>query len=179
MEVIGKINVNFSVSSDNPKYLYITDLSDWVYSENLPSYVEIIIPGSKKVKTYSFKKHKNNIFNSHNLGLSCFKGDCNDENYVDLPDGIYSVCVKSGYENIEDTKYYLKTDKFEIEYGEVVTKVSLDNLEQNFINLMLKIKYILDVAKYHTMLGNFMKANRYFEESSKLLRRFKECKDCL
>ena len=179
MDVIGNININFEITSNSPLYLDIRDLSDWIYAEQLPSYILVTIPGSKKPKTFSFKKFKTNTFNSHNLGLSCFTNDCRDETYVDLPDGIYTICVKSGLENIENTQYYLKTDRFEIEYGKVLVKYGIDNLEQNFINLMVKIKYILDAAKYNTMIGDFVKANRYFQESKKLLKRFVDCKNCL
>ena len=179
MDLIGNININFEVSSKSPLYLIVEDLSDWIYAENLPSYVLVTIPGSKKPKTFSFKKEKRNVFNSHNLGLSCFTNDCKDEVYVDLPDGIYTVCVKSGFEGIENTQYYLKTDRFEIEYGKVMVKYGIDNVDQNFMDLMVKIKYTLEAAKYNTMLGDFVKANRYFQEAKKLLKRFVDCKDCI
>jgi len=179
MSVIGKININFSTFSNSPLHLSVMDLSDWLYSEDLPAYILITVPGSKNPKTYTFKKYKTNIFNSHNLGLSCLSGNCQEENYIDLPDGIYTVCLKSGYENIENTHYYLKTDRFEVEYNKVLVKYGIDNVDQNFINLMVKIKYILDVAKSHVMLGDFVKSDRYFQEAKKILKRFVECKDCL
>ena len=179
MDVIGKININFTVSSSSPLYLAVEDNTDWIYSEALPAYVLITIPGSKKPKTYIFKKFKKNIFNSHNLGLSCFTNDCKEEVYNELPDGLYTICLKSGYENIENTHYYLKTDRFEVEYNKVLIKYGIDDVDQNFINLMTKIKYVLDVAKAHAMDGDFVKANRYFQEAKKLLKRFVECKNCL
>ena len=177
--IVGKININFSTFSNSPLHIAIMDLSEWLYSEALPAYLLITIPGSKKPKTYTFKKFKTNIFNSHNLGLSCLSGDCTEEHYVDLPDGLYTICLKSGYENIEDTHYYLKTDRFEVEYNKVLVKYGIDDVDQNFINLMVKIKYVLDVAKSHAMLGDFVKSDRYFQESKKLLKRFVECKNCL
>ena len=155
------------------------DLSDWVYSENLPSYISILVPGSKKHKTYPFKKFKTNIFNSHNLGVSCFKGDCTEENYVDVPDGIYTICVKSGYENIEKTHYYLKTNRFEIEYSKVLIKHGTEDVDQKFIEVMVRIKYVLDVAKSHTMYGDFVKANRYFQEAKSILKKYVECTNCI
>lgn len=179
MDIIGNINIEFSVSSTSPLHLVVEDFSTWVYAETLPSYVTILIPGSKKPKTFVFKKFKRNIFNSHNLGLSCFTDDCKKEVYADTPDGIYTICLKSGYENIENTHYYLKTDRFEVEYNKVLVKYGIDDVDQNFINLMVKIKYVLDVAKSHAMLGDFVKADRYFQESKKLLKRFVECKNCL
>lgn len=179
MNVVGEININFETSSNSPLYLSIMDLSDWAYSESLPSYILITIPGSKNPKTYTFKKFKTNIFNSHNLGLSCFTNDCKKEEYVDLPDGLFTICLKSGYEGIEKTQYYLKTDRFEVEYNKVLIKYGIDDVDQKFINQMIKIRYTLDVAKSHAMFGDFIKSNRDFQEAKKLLKKFVECKNCL
>ena len=178
METVGNININFTVFSDDPLYLHVADLSDFLYAENLPAYILITIPGSKKPKTFTFNKKKINIYNSHNLGLSCLKGDCTEEEYVQLPDGIYTICVKSGYEGIEKSKFYLKTDNFEIEYSKVMVK---DGLEYNkdFVLYMTKVKFLLDVAKSHAMLGDFVKAQKFFEEAKSLLKKYVECKDCI
>ena len=175
---VGKINIEFAVSSTSPLHLVVEDFSDWVYAKDLPAYVTILIPGSKKPKTYTFKKHKRNIFNSHNLGLSCLSGDCKEEHYIDTPDGIYTICLKSGYENIEDTHYYLKTDRFNIEYSKVMIK---DGIEYNkdFIEYMTQVKFLVEVAKSHAMLGDFVKAQRFFEDAKKKLRKYVECKNCI
>ena len=175
---IGNINIEFSVSSTSPLHLVVEDFSTWVYAEQLPAYVTILIPGSKKPKTYTFKKHKRNIFNSHNLGLSCLSGDCTEEHYIDTPDGLYTICLKSGYENIEDTHYYLKTDRFNIEYSKVMIK---DGIEYNkdFIEYMMQVKFLVEVAKSHAMLGDFVKAQRFFEDAKKKLRKYVECKNCI
>ena len=178
MEQVGNININFTIFSDSPLYLQVMDLSDWIYAENLPAYISILVPGSKKPKVFTFNKKKINIYNSHNLGLSCLKGDCTEEVYTDLPDGIYTICVKSGYEGIENSKFYLKTDRFEIEYSKVMVKDGLE-FDKDFILYMTKVKFLLDVAKSHAMLGDFVKAQRFFEESKKLLSRYVECKNCL
>ena len=175
---VGKINIDFGVSSTSPLHLVVEDFSDWLYAEDLPSYVLITVPGSKKPKTYTFKKFKRNIFNSHNLGLSCLSGDCTEEHYIDTPDGLYTICLKSGYENIEDTHYYLKTDRFNIEYSKVMIK---DGIEYNkdFIEYMMQVKFLVEVAKSHAMLGDFVKAQRFFEDAKKKLRKYVECKNCI
>ena len=123
-------------------------------------------------------KERINVFNSHNLGLSCLKGDCTEEEYVSLPDGIYTICLKSGYENIEETKFYLKTDRFNIEYSKVMIK---DGIEYNkdFIEYMMQVKFLVEVAKSHAMLGDFVKAQRFFEDAKKKLRKYVECKNCI
>ena len=178
MGQIGNININFTVYSDSPSHLYIKDLSDWVYAEDLPSYIEIILPGSKKTKNFSFVKFKTNIFNSHNLGLSCLSADCTEEEYVDLPDGIYTINLKSGFENICKKKHYLKTDIFEIEYAKILIDKGT-NVTQNFINYMTKVSYTLDVAKSHIVVGNIKESSKYFEEAKELLKRYQDCKDCI
>ena len=178
MAQVGNININFTVFSDSPLYISIADLSDWLYAINLPAYLSITIPGSKKPKVFSFTKERINVFNSHNLGLSCLTNDCTEEIYNSLPDGIYTICLKSGYENIEETKFYLKTDRFNIEYSKVMIK---DGIEYNkdFIEYMMQVKFLVDVAKSHAMCGDFVKSNKYFQEAKKLLKRFVECKNCL
>lgn len=171
MEAVGEIKIDFYVlETGNPEKLSVWDSSDWIYSESLPSYIVIKLPGSKKEKTYSFKKYAVNTLNSHNLGLSCLKGDCTEEEYVSLPDGIYTITLKSGYEDIETTKYYLKTDLFDLEREEVL---GVDNYDKDFINYMTEIKFLEDRAKAFTKKGDFVKANRYFEESRKKLETVK------
>lgn len=173
---IAKITIDFSVlETGNPAKISIFDDSDWAYSENLPSYLIIQVPGSKREKTYSFKKYGINTLNSHNLGLSCLKGDCTEEEYVDLPDGIYTITLKSGYEDIDKTKYYLKTDRFDIEFSKVMITYGLDDYNKDFIDYMTNVKFLEYVAKSHTVLGDFVKAQRFFEESKKMLNQYLNC----
>lgn len=177
MEQVGTIQVDYDIFSTRPATITVADTSDWIYSENLPSYILITVPGSKTAKSFTFKKHTLNIFNSNNLGLSCFSGNCKEE-YVDLPDGIYTVCVKSGYDNIETTKFYLKTDKFELEYSKLLVKYGFEFQDDLFLERAIFIKGLLEVAKSHAKLGDFDKASRYFNEVTKMLNDFITCKDC-
>lgn len=181
METVGNININFSIFSDDAKHITVCDLSDWVYAENQPSYITIQVPGSKKTKNFTFVKGKLNIFNSHNLGFSCLQGDCTEEQYVELPDGIYTVCVKSNYQGIETTKSYLKTDIFEVGFSKVMIKYGFEYKEEgkDFLLYMMNIKGIMEVAKSHAMLGDFVKAQRFFCEAEKLLEKYVDCKNCI
>lgn len=170
-----KINLDFYVlETGSPRIISIFDNSDWEYAEDLPSYIVIKIPGSKKDKTFSYKKGAINTLNSHNLGLSCLKGNCKEEEYVDLPDGIYTITVKSGFENIEAVKFYLKTDRFNIEFAKVLIKCGFEyNKDEAFINYMTKIRFLVnDIAKSHAIIGDFVKAQRYFEEAKQLLKNY-------
>lgn len=181
MTQVGQIKIDFDIFSHTPQNLIIGDVSDWIYAENLPSYILITLPGSRKTINFSFKKKSLNVFNSHNLGISCLSGDCKEEVYVDLPDGIYTVCVKSSFDNIENSKFYLKTDRFEIEYAKVAIKYGVEYSKSNadFQDMMIDIQWLLTVAKSHAKLGDFLKAKRFFEEAKALLNKYTDCKDCI
>lgn len=179
---VGQININFDITSSSPKNIKIWDDSDWVYAEELPAYFQILTPGASKKINFTFLKHQINTLNSHNLGLSCLSGNCKEEHYVDLPDGIYTITVKSSYQGIEATKFYLKTDGFELEFAKAyIANISLNYDEDNKI-LVQKFTFISGMllgAKSHTKNGDFTKANRFFEEAKKLLKKHIECRDCI
>jgi len=162
-----QINIDFYIlETGNPKTVSIYDNSEWYYAESLPSYLVIRVPGSKKDRTYSFLKNAINTLNSHNLGLSCLSGDCKEEEYVDLPDGIYTITLKSGYEDIEETKYYLKTDRFELDFAKKV----IESKDEVFVNDMMKIHWYLITAKAHTKLGDWCEADKFFTDAQNKLK---------
>ena len=175
---MSKITLQYDVFSNSPLYLAVMDMSDWAYAENQPAYLKITLPGSKNPLKYTFKKEKTNIFNSHNLGITCLRGNCKEEIYKDLPDGIYTIELLSNYSNVFEKKYYLKSDRFEVEYKKVLVKYKTD-VDQNFIDYMYRVKYTLDVAKSFTAEGNIVESHKYFQEAKKLLKRYVECNDCL
>lgn len=165
------INIDFyTLNTGNPKLLSIFDNSDWEHAEPLPSYLSIILPGSTREITYTFSKNKINTLNSNNLGLTC--KDDRPKRYSDLPDGIYTIKLISGFEGIEETKYYLKNDIFDLEYAKVMAMYGTNIFDELFLNYMLTVKGLLEVAKAHTKLGDFVKASRFFEEAKKHLNNY-------
>lgn len=177
MKLTGDINIDFVISS-TPKILEVKDMSEWVYAENKPAYISIILPGSKKFKNFTFAKHQRNAFNSHNLGISCLSGDCKEEVYLNLPDGIYTICVKSSYQDLSKTNYYLKTDLFEIDFAKTMIKYGFEIKTDEFLNYMLIIEGILKVAKSNAKLGDFSKAQRFFNQAKDMLKKYSDCKNC-
>lgn len=173
MEKVGEIKIDFDIFSKKTTHIIIGDTSDWVYAENKPAYIEITLPGSKKKKTFVYNKHNFNTYNSHNLGISCFTNDCKEEVYLDLPDGIYTICVKSSFEDIEKESFYLKTDLFEREYHKTLVKYGLEyNRDSEFLTYMVKIQGILLVAKAHAYEGDFAKAQNFFIEARDMLNKY-------
>lgn len=176
-----KIKVNFQVlESKNPQLLLVADTSRWEYAENLPAYLFITLPCSSKPLQFSWKKEAINSFNSNNFGLSCVV-ECDEQDYRDVPDGVYTINLKSGYEGIETTKYYLKTDRFNNELTKVIVKngTEYDPKDKDFRDNIFQIKWMLLTAESKAYQGDFIQAGKYFEESKKLLKSYIECSDCL
>ena len=177
----GKINIDFEViPTYNPQKLLVGDASVWLNAENKPAYILITPPGSKKAISNSFQKERINIFTSVNLGMSCLN-TCGEQDYVDLPDGIWTINVKSAYQGIEKIRYYLKTDRFRLELDKIYIKASLEynikdkQLREDFSDVELMIR----TAEAFARDGDFSKASRDFSEAQKILKKYQDCKNCL
>lgn len=180
-QIVGEIKIDFDVIQSTVQTLWVGDSSDWVHAEVLPAALEVTLPGSKKPLTFSYKKNAITSLNSHNLGITCLKGDCTDEVYGDLPDGVYTITVKSGFTNFETTKYYLKTDRIELEVSKIVIKHGFEysKSDKNFRDKIYDIDWLVKVAKAHAKLGDFVKADRFFTQAKEELKSFGNCKDCI
>ncbi len=181
MAEIGKIIINFTIIPDyDPTTLIVGDLSDWKGAENLPATICITPPGSTKGITEIFQKHKLNIFNSVNLGLSCVE-ECQEQTYTDLPDGIWTIVLKSGYEDLEKTVYYLKTDRFQLELDKIYVRAGMDfdmNRKQ-FREDLQDLHFLVNAAHAQVRVGDHAKAHRDFLEAQYILQKYIECKNCL
>lgn len=180
-QVIGEIKIDFDVIQSTVQTLWIGDNSEWADIETLPANILITLPGSKKELTFPFTKKAIASFNSHNLGITCFTNDCEEELYADLPDGVYTICLKSGDINFEKTKYYLKTDRTELELSKVIIKHGFEysKNDKSFREKVYDIDWLIKVAKSHAKVGGIVKADRFFSEAKSLLKEFGECLDCI
>ena len=177
----GKLIVDFEVyNSYNPQTLIVGDHSYWKNAENLPAYLLVTPPGSKTPISNIFKKHRLNIFQSVNLGLSCLT-ECEEQKYEDLNDGIWTFVLKSGYEGFEKTRYYLKTDRIRLQLDQVYIKAGLEYSKEDkqLRNDLSDIEFLLRTAEARTRDGDWYKASRDFEEAKTILKRYQKCKDCL
>lgn len=181
MSDIGKIRLDFHVTTTgDPKFLLVHDFSEWRVIENLPANLEIVVPGSRKPIIKLFKKNATNGLNSLNLGLSNHV-DC-EENYLDLPDGIYEFCLKGGAEGKHiKSRYFLKKDLFQLSFDKMRTKLGLEyNIyDKEYREDLVTIDILSEAASSATRRGEIEKAKSYFEQASSLLKAYKECKDCI
>ena len=181
MSDIGKINLDFQViDSDDPKTLLVADFSAWKIIKQLPSYIEITLPGSKKPIIRSFNKEKINGFNSLSLGLSNHI-DC-EKNTHDLPDGIYSICIRGGKEGQETShRYYLKKDRFQNELDKAWLKIGLEYsvFDEEIRNALFIIEGLIRAATAATREGQIPKAKDSFKLAQSRIEAYKECKNCI
>lgn len=117
MPEVGKPVINFQmINTNDPKILIVADYSEWLHIENQPAVLSIKLPGSKKYIQFNFVKNKFNAFNSNTLGLTCDIG-CNDPDYLDLPDGIYDICLEGSQILLENKKILFKIRHSKIRTG--------------------------------------------------------------
>ena len=57
MRILDKINLDFQVlSAGDPKILVVMDTSVWGFIEDKPAVIDILLPGSTKIRTFNFIK---------------------------------------------------------------------------------------------------------------------------
>lgn len=173
-----KPRIDFSIlQSDDPKYLSILDLSEYYQLESRPVVISITLPGSEDpVKAY-LGKNRVNVFNSINLGLSCFT-DCEQE-YLDLPDGLY--CIKTEIsDELYKERYYLRTALLQLDLDKIMVRVGLEYDPSNraFREWYLNVNIALDAAHAHARTGNIPDCKRMYDEVVLMIDKYKECKNC-
>lgn len=174
------INIDFQVvPTGDPKYLLVVDTSEWAHIEGKPSIIEITLPGSKNFITQYFDKGKVNVFNSQNLGFTCYGTTEND--LIDLPDGVYKITVKGSPDTFNKERYYLRTEVTEFELNKLFVKYGLDACEvkDKFYEEVFKpIKKNLNAAKANIHIGDIQKANYFLVEAQTAIENYRDCKDC-
>lgn len=175
-----KVNVDFKILPIlDAQIISVADNSDWGVAEDKQSTIYITIPGASTPIANIFAKHKINTYNSTNLQLSCLS-DCGEQSYISLPDGIYTIRLTSAYENLEKTRYYLKTDIFKIEWYKEWIGGGLDytdTKDQKYDALLDCRKHIVSAEAY-TIEGDFTRASREFKEAQQKFNKLRKCKDC-
>jgi hypothetical protein len=168
--MVGKIKIDFNILPIlDSKLIQVADGSDWYGAEDKQATILIFPPGSSKSINNVFAKHKINKYTSSNLQLGC-----EDQ---DLSDGIWTITLKSAYEGLEKTRYFLKTDRFKIEWYKEWINTGLDytdTKDARYDKLVDCNKHIIS-AEACTLDGNFTMANSEFQEAQKKFNRIRKC----
>ena len=177
-----QVNIDFQViTNNNPKFLIVIDTSDWGILEEKPSAIEISVPGFKESISHYFDKGKVNIFHSINLNLNCPGCDIKESDYLDLPDGMYTITVKGSAEKFCVTKYFLKTDliRYSLDKAFINFSIECESPCKDFINKIQEIDFLIKAAEANTRLGNPCEAQELLDRANKEIKKLNKCKTCV
>jgi len=174
--------IDFIVSTDrnqDPKYLTIFDYSSYGQLQSKLAIFEIYLPGAETPKVFNVLKNQINAINSTNLELSCL--DCNGDNYVDLPDGIWCINLKaSGGEKYQRKKYYLRAEQFRRELDKIYVRIGIEfnPIDEEFIKWANRVEVYLQVAQSFINDGDLGNGQRFYQDAHAMLEKYKSCKNC-
>lgn len=175
-----KPHIDFVVlNTGDPKYILVSDLSEYHQIQDAPAIIELTPPGSNKPITAYVRKNAINAFHSVNLGLQCLE-TCKDQEYLPLSDGFWCISIKASPDTFYKTCYYLKTDSLRLEIDKILAKVGIeyDPRDKEFRDWYLQINIALDAAHAECRLGNIPSAKKLYEECISLADKFSECRNC-
>ena len=166
------------LETHEPKYLRLMDASMYYQTENNPAVIQLTPPGANEPISAYWVKNAINTFNSSNLGLSCFNS-CDNE-YLDLPDGLWLLKLKLSPDTIYSEKYYLKTDLLELDLDKIYVKINLeyDPFDKKFREWYIQVNMFLDAAKANTRKGDIGRAKDFYDKCVSLIDQYKECDNC-
>lgn len=178
MSVLDTISIDFfPYTIYDPKLLLIYDNSNWLTIEADPATIAITLPGSTTPKEFPFVKGSINTFNSHLLGLSCLTGICPDEEYVYLPDGIYTITLTGTPTTYTRTRYYLKTDVTQQRLDKILIDSGFTFIsgDKKIRDKVLDVKILINVAEAHLRRGEVNEAKRYLDIAIAELNKLEDC----
>jgi hypothetical protein len=170
----SKIKIDFHILPlPDPRILAIVDASIWKHLENKPAIIEITLPGETEPIVHFFEKGKVSIFNSINLLVNCgLPCGCDEEQYNNLPDGIYTITVKgSTNEKFTHTVKYLRTTEISLELDKMYLKESIKcgELSSNLRGKIEEIEFLLKAAQANTRLSQIQDAQELYLKAKSLM----------
>lgn len=175
---MASINVDFQVlKTYDPKALLIADTSQWAHIVNKPTIVEITLPGAKNPSVVYWEQGRINVFTSSILGVNC-GAECGEQN-IELPDGVYHIALKGSPDKFFKERYYLKTDKLQLQFDKVYLKnVGLDLNYHEFdkIDNLQNIDLMLKGADASIRKGEIAMAVDYYKQAKKMIEQY-NCED--
>jgi hypothetical protein len=170
MPTIGTLSLNIEPLEVCDCYtLSLLDTSHYVTTpENLR--LDITVPGFSLMRFEDISPNQVNIFNSYSLGLT----NTNTYDTInELPDGIYEVTLAiCPHDTLYETKYFLRTCKFEYRLSNFWAKVvSICDTETKIFKEIEKIEILLKGAKANAQICNTKKAVDLYRKADELLQR--------
>lgn len=170
--IIGTPIIDFNIyESDDPKIIILADNSQWKILETKPAVIKIILPGSSKEIIHTWIKHRVNVLNSTNLQLSCLESCVDNQDLIDLPDGVYQFILEGSPTSYNKKRYYLKTDTIRLEIDEMYVRANIEYsvVDKNLRERLSNIEFMLKSSEAFTRRGDFVMADKCFREVQKLI----------
>lgn len=177
-EDMNNIHLDFEViGSYNPKTLRVADQSEWGILSDRPAIIEIKRPGSEDIYTYYLGKNQLNVFNSKTLGVNP-GAPAND--FVDIPDGIYDITIKGSPSSYSANRKYLKTDSMRLNIDKVWVRAGVlcEDEDDEIIEKIKEVEFVLTVAESSMRLGNFDTVQQLMDKAQHLIDVINNCKYC-
>ena len=176
------IKIDFNViETDNHKTLLIADNSNWSVIESEPSIIEVTLPGMRNPVVNYFDKKSINNFNSVNLNLSCVGGGCDELEWTELPDGVYTICVKGSPSKFQETKNYFRTNKIRERFDLLIinSNIGCEGSSKVDFKEILDIDMLIKSTEANTRFGDINSASKDYQLASKMLDKYSKCNDCI
>lgn len=176
-ESMNNIHLDFEViSTNNPKTLRIADQSEWGILADRPAIIEIVPPKDENKYVYYLGKNQLNVFNSKTLGINPGRGN----DFENLKDGIYDITIKGSPSSYSFNRKYLKTDLIRLNIDKIWARstVLCDHEDDDVIDKIKEIEFLLAAAEANMRLGNFENVKQLYEKASKLIYVLNNCENC-
>lgn len=171
--------LNFEIlPTYDTRIFLVADVSKWEHLENVPTYIDIKVPGATKPSTNFFEKGKINIFNSSLLNLT---PATSSSSLVELPDGIYTIKIyPCEGQTFCFERAYLRTIATQLELDQSLIKMNLDSCKIKPCNLEkhLKADELLMSAHANVRDGNLIEGMSNFDAAKEILDEILNCNDC-
>ncbi len=177
---LKKVNLDFQIlETKDPNIISIMDSSEWSNIENKPSIIEIFIPGKDTPIVHFFNKKQINLFNSINLKINCVD-DCGEVDYIQLPDGIYTIVLKGSPDKYIKSRKYLRTVSTELKLDKIFIGLELTtkyfSSNKSTIDSIFDIELMLKAAKANLRYSNIKKTQSLLFKAQDLIEDLISCK---
>jgi hypothetical protein len=177
------VDINFQIyNTQDPKTIIIGDQSTWGVAENHPAYLQVTPPGTSTATQINFVKKNLMHLTSISLGLSC-SAVCEEQNYEDLPDGVWEFCLQSKFEGLNKKRFFLKDDQLRQKIDKI--RIGLYDT-QGFTYVKNKtteqletIDFLISASQALIKEGRNSDAMKAYNEINKIVDKLKKCKDCI
>jgi len=148
-------------------YLTVHDTSYYPVAPDEAN-IQIAIPGYDTPFEFAFVLNEVNVFNSYSFGLTTNE----TEDFVELPDGLYTLHLTTCPDTGVCSRYHLRTCKIDCRLAVQWAKYAQDCEDEKILYYLDKIEFLLRGAEANADLCNPDKAIELYRKADDLLRRF-------